>query len=278
MCKIQLFSRHIGENMLTIKNYVRASSLQEAYDLYQKRSTKVMGGMMWLRMSNSSINTIVDLSELGLDTITENDEEFSIGAMVTLRQLELHETLNSYSNDAVKKAVQDIVGVQFRNGATVGGSIYGRFGFSDVLTVFLAMDTYVELFNAGIIPLSEYATMKPDRDLIVRLIVKKQPAQIAYQAMRIQKTDFPVLTCAVSNICGKYQAAIGARPGKAVLIPDSDNLLAEGITSDSAKAFGEFVAASIVTGSNMRGSAKYRQHLAKILTMRAVEEISKEGK
>ena len=38
-----------------------------------------------------------------------------------------------------------------RSMATVGGSIWGRFGFSDVLTVFLAMDSYVELYKGGIV-------------------------------------------------------------------------------------------------------------------------------
>ena len=60
----------------------------------------------------------------------------SIGARVTLRELEQHVGLNTYTHDAVKNAVKDIVGVQFRNMATIGGSIWGRFGFSDVLTVF----------------------------------------------------------------------------------------------------------------------------------------------
>ena len=67
--------------------------------------------------------------------------------MVSLRQLETDTGLNAYTQGAVKDAVKDIVGVQFRNLATVGGSIWGRFGFSDVLTVFLAMDTEVELFQ-----------------------------------------------------------------------------------------------------------------------------------
>ena len=71
--------------------------------------------------------------------------------MATLRDLEQHESLNAYTAGAVKNAVKDIVGVQFRNMATVGGSIWGRFGFSDVLTVFLAMDCYVELYKGGII-------------------------------------------------------------------------------------------------------------------------------
>ena len=66
----------------------------------------------------------------------------------SLREIELHEGLYAYTQGAVRDALKDIVGVQFRNLATVGGSIWGRFGFSDVLTMFLAMDTYVELFRA----------------------------------------------------------------------------------------------------------------------------------
>ena len=41
-----------------------------------------------------------------------------------------------------EKSLRHIVGVQFRNCATIGGSIWGRYGFSDVLTMFLAMDTW----------------------------------------------------------------------------------------------------------------------------------------
>ena len=65
----------------------------------------------------------------------------------------------------MKAAVKDIVGVQFRNMATVGGSLWGRFGFSDVLSVFLALDSYVELYKGGIVHLREFAKMPYDRDI-----------------------------------------------------------------------------------------------------------------
>ena len=87
----------------------------------------------------------------------EDEDQFSIGAMATLRDIEMHEGLNAYAGGAIADAVKDIVGVQFRNMATVGGSIWGRFGFSDVLTIFLAMDAYVELYKGGIVPLEQFA-------------------------------------------------------------------------------------------------------------------------
>ena len=122
--------------MLTIKEFRKVSSIEEAYELNQKKTNRIIGGMLWLKMQTGNVNIAIDLSGLNLDTIEETDTEFKIGAMTTLRDLELHAGLNQYTNNSMKEAMRHIVGVQFRNLATVGGSIYGRYGFSDVLTVF----------------------------------------------------------------------------------------------------------------------------------------------
>ncbi|MDO4460473.1 MAG: FAD binding domain-containing protein [Clostridia bacterium] len=252
--------------MINIQKYVRAESLEQAWTLNQSRTNRILGGMLWLRLGSGNVNTAIDLSGLGLDYIEETEEEFSIGAMAKLRDIEKHEGLNSYTDNAVENAVKDIVGVQFRNMATVGGSIWGRFGFSDVLTVFLALDSYVELYKRGIVPLSEFVNMKRDNDILVRLIVKKTPCDIVYKSMRNQRTDFPVIACAVSRINGKLCASIGARPGKAMLVKDEKG-------TDSPKDFAEYVAENVPTGSNSRAGAEYRTHLIKVLTERCALEL-----
>lgn len=248
--------------MITIQNYVRAQSLEEAWQLNQNKRNRVLGGMLWLRLGKGSIHTAIDLCDLGLNTIEETEEAFSIGAMATLRDLEKHNGLNTYSNNAIAHAVKDIVGVQFRNMATVGGSIWGRFGFSDVLTVFLAMDSYVELYKGGIIPLEQFAKMKKDNDILVRLIVKKTPCKVVYSSMRNQSTDFPVLACAVSYMNGEYRASIGARPARAILV-----------RNEEAEGFAAFAAEHIPTEGNIRGSAAYRTHLIRVLTERSMAEL-----
>ena len=259
--------------MITIQKYVRAQSLEEAWQLNQNKRNRILGGMLWLRLGKGTVNTAIDLCDLGLNTIEETEEQFSIGAMATLRDLEIHTGLNAYTGNAVANALKDIVGVQFRNMATVGGSIWGRFGFSDVLTVFLAMDTYVELYKGGIIPLTQFAAMKKDNDILVRLIVKKSPCKVVYTAMRNQRTDFPVIACAVSQVNGVYQASIGARPARAQVWQDTMGLLSGGITAESAKAFAAFVAENAPTEGNVRGSAAYRTHLIRVLTERAILEL-----
>ena len=72
---------------------------------------------------------------------------------------------------------------------------------------------------------------------------------------------------------GAYRAVIGARPAIAKIVRDEKNLLGNGITAESAKAFAAFVAEQVRTQSNVRGSAAYRTHLTRVLTERAVLEL-----
>ena len=122
--------------MIKIKDYIRAGSLEEAYELNQKRSACILGGMLWTKMGERQVQTAIDLSGLGLDQIEESEEEFSIGCMVTLRQMEEHEGLNVYTDGAARECVRSIVGVQFRNLATVGRQYFRQiwiFGCADAV-------------------------------------------------------------------------------------------------------------------------------------------------
>lgn len=258
--------------MVTIDKYVRVQSLEEAYELNQVKNSRIIGGMLWIKMGSNKIKTAIDLSDLNLNKIEEDDEQFCIGAMATLRDIELNESLNAYTNNAIANSVKDIVGVQFRNMATVGGSIWGRFGFSDVLTVFMALDSYVELYKGGIIPMSEFATKKYDKDILVRIIVKKTPIKVAYSSMRNQRTDFPVIACATSEINGTYRAVIGARPSRAKLVLDDTKILSD-INESTIKDFANYVADATPTSSNLRGSAEYRTQLIKVLTERNIKKL-----
>lgn len=268
--------------MMTIREYRRAESLEEAWELNQKKANRVIGGMIWLKMSRGNVGTAIDISGLGLDQITEAEDSFEIGAMVSLRELELHPGLEAYTNGAMRESVRHIVGVQFRNLATVGGSIYGRFGFSDVLTMFLALDTEVELYKAGRMPLAAFAQSLGGRDILVKLIVRKEKLACHYQSVRNTQTDFPVLTCAASRLADdSYRFAIGARPGRAVLFEIPAEEIAEKQADASAEEKAAYLAGRVSeevhTASNMRGSAEYRRHLTKVLVKRAVHALENGG-
>ena len=274
--------------MFYYNQYVRAQSLDEAYELYQKKPNFVLGGMLWLKMKNKTLGTAIDLCDLGLDQIDEDENEFRIGAYATLRQIETHEALNAYTHGAIAESVRHIVGVQFRNVATVGGSIWGRFGFSDVMTIFRALGAKVQLHKAGIMDLDEFAALpRTTRDVLVSVIVPKNAKGVVYLSQRNQSTDFPVLTCAVANRSGRYVAVIGASPYMAEPVWDEDGIL-DGIAdakTDSNAAltdnsennakidkFAEYVAEHIRFGSNIRAGAEYRKMICRVLTRRAVTQ------
>ena len=101
--------------MLRIREYRRVESLEEAYELNQKKTNRIIGGGLWMKIGDRNLMTAIDLSGLGLDQISETEDEFVIGCMATLRDLEVHPGLNAYTDGAVKQSVCHIVGVQLRN-------------------------------------------------------------------------------------------------------------------------------------------------------------------
>lgn len=251
--------------MITIREYLKAQTLQEAWTANKKRSNRVLGGMGWMKMSSANVASVIDLSDLQLNQIEETEEEFIIGAMVSLRQFETHEGFNQYFDNAAKESVRHIVGVQFRNCATMGGSVWLRPGFSDPLTLLLTLDTQVELWNGQeesiFIPLSEFCEMKKDNSILMAIHVKKDARKVAYQSFRNTETDFPVLTTSVSKVNGIYRAAVGARPALAVAVEADhvDELIKK--------------AQDLKYSSNIRASAEYRKMLADVLIRRAVKEL-----
>lgn len=260
--------------MFMIENYIMAESLEQAYELNQSKRNVILGGTLWLKMSKKRINMAIDLSSLGLNTIDEEDDCFKIGCMCTLRDIEVHKGLNNFFNHAISKSVENIVGVQLRNGATVGGTIFSRFGFSDVLTALLALNTYVELFKNGIVPLADFINMPHDNDILVRIIIKKDNRKVSYLTHRKSVTDFPVLTCAVSYYGEDWNIVLGARPGKAKILT-----FTLGINPSKEEIY-ENVKKRLETvnfGTNYRGSKEYRQILAEVLIKRNIEEILSGG-
>ena len=51
--------------MFHAKEYVKAESLEQAYELNQKKGNCILGGMLWTKMQNRMIQTAIDLCDLG---------------------------------------------------------------------------------------------------------------------------------------------------------------------------------------------------------------------
>lgn len=246
--------------MLKFKTFAQPDTLEEAWKLNQSKANVVLGGTGWLKMGSKQWNTAIDLGKLGLDTIEEREDGWYIGAMVTLRQLEQHKGLNDYTRGAVAGCVKHIVGTQFRNCATVGGTFWSRYGFSDVLTCFMVLDCSVVLYQGGEIPLATFAAMKQNRDILTHIVVKRTSMAVAYDSMRNSETDIPVLAAAVARTEEGWRCAVGARPARAELVC--------GRTEEEVLAG----VSALSYGTNTRAGGDYRAHIAGVLVRRNLEK------
>ena len=69
------------------KTFQRVSSLEEAYKLMKESPrNKIVAGGLWLKKGNADVDTLIDLSLLGLDKIEDKKEYVEVGAMVTQRE------------------------------------------------------------------------------------------------------------------------------------------------------------------------------------------------
>lgn len=254
--------------MLRIQQYQKVNSLEEAYELLQKnRNNQIIAGMLWLKMQDRTIPIGIDLSLLHLDQIEEQEDRFVIGAMTSLRALETHAALNAWCDHIIADSVKDIVGVQFRNMATIGGSLYSRFGFSDPLCALLCLHCDVVLVHGGTIPLQDFVKMSDTRDVMSHVIIYKTKGKKAFACVRKSATDFSLLNVAASKDQDGYHICIGARPKRAMRFD-----VKQGTIEEIAHQLMEQVPCE----DNMRASKEYRKQLVKALTMRVLKRIEVE--
>lgn len=261
--------------MFTIKDLAQPDTIEEAFQILSAdRGNTILGGCTYLRLGSLKINTAIDLSKLNLNYIQEPNDYIEIGAMTTFRDIETSPVLSTCFSGILPKAVGHVIGVQFRNIVTVGATVYSKYGFSDLITALLALDTEVELFKGGRMPLVKFLDKPFPKDILVRIFIKKSERIAAYQSLRKSASDFPVLNTAVSKLGTDWRIVVGARPLKANIAQRASEYLSQnGASSEQLDIVGNLVAEELSFGSNMRGSEEYRQAICKVLVKRAVAEV-----
>jgi CO/xanthine dehydrogenase FAD-binding subunit len=262
--------------VVAFANLVQPVTAEEAYKiLIEKKNNAVLGGCAFLRLGSSQIGTAIDLTKLDLDYIKERDGYIEIGAMTTFRSLETNRTLNAFFNGVLPKAVSNVIGVQFRNIVTIGATVYSRYGFSDLLTALMVLDTEVELVKAGRMPLVEYMGKINAKDILIRIFIKKNQRKAAYQSLRNSASDYPILNVAVARLNTAWTISVGARPLGAKIAEAASAFLSAGdVDQAKAERAAVLATAELSFGANMRGTAEYRQAMCKVLVGRAIAEVS----
>lgn len=263
---------------MKIVEYYRASSLEDAYlKLQEDPKNALLAGGLWLKKIDGSINTLIDLSTLGLNQISETKDSVTVGALVTQRDFENSPVIQKLFNDSLGFAVREIMGVNFRNLATIGGSIMGRYPFSDVITGLLPYDVTLNFYPKQSLSLEEYLLYKGKINaILVDIVIKKENGKGFFKKVKRTALDFPIVNFAISKRNNKFYIAVGGRPMCASLAHDAmDYLNAIKSPSDSDfKKAAELVCEKLVFLSDKNSSKEYRLDVTKVYVYRGLKEVN----
>jgi len=260
---------------MKVNEYYRASSLQDAYQKLQENPRNaILAGGLWIKKMGQSYESLIDISTLGLNRISENKDEVVVGSMVTQRDFENSPVIKALYNDAVAFSTREVMGVNFRNLATIGGSIMGRYPFSDVICGLLPYDVKLKFYPAQEMSLEDYLNYKGKLNaILVAVHIKKVDGKGFYKKVKTTALDFPIVNIAVAKVNNEYRIAVGARPMVAALAHKAMDYLNSG-NSDFAKA-AELAVEELSFMDNKDASKEYRMDIAKVYVRRGLQEVSK---
>ncbi len=262
---------------MKIDSYLKAESVEEAYEvLIKNKGATIIAGCAWLKLMPKTIGTAIDLNDLGLDEISESDNEIVLGCMVTLRQIEKCKSLQEQYDGIISLSASSIMGVTVRNIATIGGTVAGKYGFSDLLPTLMVVDAELEFYKRGRVKLSEFMSETGFKeDILTHVCIKKTKGRGRFETMKNTAMDFPILNSAVIKSPEGYRIVIGARPYKAAFALKSMEFINTCKTpgADEIAQAADIAADEMKFGKNQRGSAEYRKELCRTFVKRGLTEV-----
>lgn len=266
---------------MKLERFEKVSTLKEAYDLMQQDENVVIGGGGWLKLTHIQKQTGIDLENLNLDYIRKEEDGYHIGAMTTLRTIEQYPEFQFFASGMVANAASRVMGVTIRNLVTIGGSICGKYGFSDVTTMLLALNAQLVFYKTGNMGLESFLEHKGKmKDLLLEAVIPAEQGKGFFDAYKKTSLDFSIINMALTSYNG-FNIAIGSRPGSATLVKIPmhsevyDALVKsfhEGkLSVDTPEIDG--ICKQFTFGTNPKASKEYRFELAKVFVMHGIKEV-----
>jgi carbon-monoxide dehydrogenase medium subunit len=267
-------------------DYERAESAAHALELLGEREdAKLLAGghslLPLLRLRSARPSLLVDLGRLEeLSYVRDAGEMIAIGALTRHHDLENAALLHEH-NPLVSYAAGLIGDPQVRHRGTIGGSIVHADPAGDLPAVLLALDGEVDILGA------DGVRTVPARDLfrglnesavgagelLTEVRMPKLTADHAWSYLKFRRGSPDWATVGVAAVALRRNGGV-VNPALALANMGSTPLRAQ--AAEEAWAAGADPGAVADEGteppSDVRGSADFRRHLARVLVRRAVEQ------
>ena len=268
--------------------YARATSVDEALALAAEHGedAKYLAGgqsllpLMKLRFAAPTV--LIDLGRVTeLSYVRDEGTYVAIGALTRHHDVATSELLLA-DVPLLAHTAEAVGDPQIRHRGTIGGSVAHADAAADLPAALLALDaTFVVRGESGArsVPAAEFfkgifETALAPGELLTEIQVPKpaSPAAWSFQKFNKRAIDFAMVGVAVQG-AGSPTAAValinmGSTPLRATAV---ESALAGGASIADAAAL---AAEGTSAGSDIHASKAYREHLARVLVRRALEEAS----
>jgi carbon-monoxide dehydrogenase medium subunit len=262
--------------------YRRASSVDEALDLAAElgEDAKFLAGghslLPLMKLRFASPEYLIDLGRITeLSYVRDEGGYVAIGSMTRHHDVNTSEVLNSQI-PLLAHAAGQVGDPQIRHRGTIGGSVAHGDAASDLPAVLLALDATFVIRGAGgatrTVGAAEFfkgifETALEPGELLTEIQVPKpaSPGAWSFQKFTKRAIDWAIVGVAVQgDKVGLVN--MGHTPLRASAV---EAALAAGASPADAA---EHAADGTSAGSDIHASTAFREHLAKVLTRRALEE------
>ena len=282
-------------------DYIAPQSLEEAVRAladHGEEAKLLAGGhsllpLMKLRLANPKL--LIDLSRIpGLRGIRHEDDKIIVGALTTHYQIESSELVKEKC-PLLSQTAGAIGDVQVRNRGTIGGSLTHADPSADWPAAILALGGELKLSG----PKGEHRSA-PEDFFLAPMTTAIEPTEIlteigvpvlsqrcgsAYLKMAQQASGFALVAIAVWLRLGRSRlveeigigvTGLGEKPFRAQAVEQF--VRGNKLTPKLVEASASQVAEGIEPLEDLHAAAKFRAHLARVYTSRAIQEAAKKIK
>ncbi|MGI9601236.1 MAG: FAD binding domain-containing protein [Acidimicrobiales bacterium] len=268
-------------------DYHRAESAEQALALLAEHGdeAKLLAGghslipLMKYRLAAPSV--IVDIGRLSdLSYVRDQGDQLAIGALTRHRDVETNDQVTSQV-PLLAAATSQVGDPQVRHRGTIGGSIAHGDPASDIPSALLALRATMVIdgpdgsrevssddFFTGFLE-----TAVGDNELLTEIRVPKVPdAGWSFQKFNRRAQDWAIVGASVlvdNGSCGVGLVNMDNRPVRAAAAETAVN------GGANAADAGEVAADGCEPPADLNASVEYRQHLARVLTRRGLEEAGR---
>ncbi len=264
-------------------DYVRAESAEEAISLVGQHGDEakfIAGGhsllpMMKLRLAQPTV--LIDIGRLtDLSYIRDGGDHIAVGALTRHMDVETSALLQEHV-PLLAHAAGQVGDPQVRHRGTIGGSIAHADPASDLPATTLALGaTYVAQGPNGtreIAATDFYRTffesaLAPDEILTEIRVPKRNGAGWSFQKFNRRAQDWAIVGVAAWRGNGDSGVALVNMGATPVLATSVSSALSSGSSIEEAA---ELATAEASPQADLNASVEYREHLAKVLTRRALQ-------